>query len=230
MKQMKSDKFMIEAAMFDLDGTLIDSVGIYHRIVDATLERLGLPAVSMFQMRDAAGNGEFDWQKVFPDKIRPENEDLVEAAWNIVEEIFPRMFANAVQLIPGAADILKQVAKSGIPIALVTSTPQKSMPLKLVPLVEAGIRDFFEVIITSDDTARRKPAADPLLECLHRLGIAPQKSVYVGDTRTDIKAGKAAGTKTIGVLSGFDDRAALRGEDPDAIMDSITGLPDVIHI
>jgi len=227
---MKRDKLIVDAALFDLDGTIIDSVEIYHRIVDVTLSRLGLPPVTKDRLRDAAETGEFDWQRVFPEKIEPMDTDVVEAAWKIVEEISPRMFTDVVKLIPGAADMLTRVAESGLTIALVTSTPRKSMPLKMVPLVDAGIRHFFDTIITSDDTAKRKPAADPLLECLNRLGIAPDKSVYVGDTRVDIKAGKAAGTKTIGVLTGFDDLISLQGEQPDAIITSIAELTDVIQI
>ncbi len=230
MNQLKPEKLIVDAAIFDLDGTIIDSVGIYHRIVDATLDRLGLPPVSMARLRDAAENEDFDWQKVFPEEIDTANTDLVETAWKVVEEISPHMFSDAVELIPGTADILTRVAKSGLTIAIVTSTPQKSLPPKIVPLVDAGIHHFFDEIITSDDTTRRKPAADPLIECLKRLGIAPEESVYVGDTRVDIKAGKAAGTKTIGVLTGFDDFESLQGEHPDAIIASITGLPSVLRI
>jgi phosphoglycolate phosphatase len=223
-------KIIVAAAIFDLDGTIIDSVGIYRRIVDATLDRLSLPPVSMVRLRDAAENDEFDWLKVFPEEIDPENTDLIQTAWAVVAEISPKMFSDAVALIPGTAEILTRIAQSGKILALVTSTPQKSMPPKIVPLVDAGIHHLFAEIITLDDAARRKPAADPLIECLKRLGIAPEKSVYVGDTRVDIKAGKAAGTKTIGVLTGFDDFESIQEEQPDAIIDSITGLPSVLRI
>ncbi len=89
---------------------------------------------------------------------------------------------------------------------------------------------LMEEIITADDTSRKKPAADPLIECSKRLGIAAGKSVYVGDMRLDIKAGKSAGTKTIGVLTGFADFESLKTEEPDAIINSIAELPDVIFM
>ncbi len=230
MNRLRSERLTVDAAIFDLDGTVIDSIGIYHRIVDATLDRLGLPPVSMARLRNASENDEFDWKKVFPTEIDTENTDLVETAWKIAGKISPQMFSAAVELIPGAADILTRIAQSGLTIALVTSTPKKNIPPKIVPLIDAGIHHFFEEIITSDDTTRRKPTADPLIECLKRLGIAPEESVYVGDTRVDIKAGKAAGTKTIGVLTGFDDFESLQEEQPDAIIASIAGLPSVLRI
>jgi phosphoglycolate phosphatase-like HAD superfamily hydrolase len=138
------------------------------------------------------------------------------------------MFLDKVKLIPGAADILTRVSERGIKLAVVTSTPQKNMTAKLKPLIDSGISHLLEEIITADDTVKTKPAADPVVECNKRLGISAGRSVYVGDMRLDIKAGKAAGTKTIGVLTGFDDFESLKTEKPDAIINSIAELPDVI--
>jgi phosphoglycolate phosphatase-like HAD superfamily hydrolase len=98
------------------------------------------------------------------------------------------------------------------------------------PLQHAGVAKLFKVIITSDDVPNRKPDPDPLIECARRLDVKPNKCVYVGDTRTDIKAGKSAGMKTIGVLTGFDDYDMLANEGPDAIIDSIRNLLEVIEV
>ena len=85
-----------------------------------------------------------------------------------------------------------------------------------------------EVVIAADDVPRKKPAADPLLECSWRLGVRAEDSVYVGDSRTDVQAGIAAGMKTVAVLTGFDLRVALIKENPDAVMDSIAGLKGIL--
>ena len=230
MFKPKQEKILVDAVIFDLDGTIIDSIGIYYKIVEAVLERLGLPQVSTTDLRDATENGIFDWKMVFPGEIKENKEEVIKNAWKIVEEIYPKMFMEKVKLIPGAVDVLTRVSERGIKLAVVTSTPQKNMTYKLKPLIESGISHLIKEIITADDTTRKKPAADPLIECNKRLGIAAGKSVYVGDTRVDIKAGKAAGTKTIGVLTGFDDFESLKREKPDAIIKSIAGLPDVILI
>ena len=224
MFKPKHKKFPVDAAIFDLDGTIIDSIGIYYKIVEAVLEKLGLPQVSKADLRNATENGQFDWSVIFPEEIKENEEELIKNAWKIAEEISPKMFRDKVKLIPGAADVLTRVSESGIKLAVVTSTPQKNMTAKLKPLIESGISHLMEEIITADDTTRTKPAADPVLECNKRLGIAAGKSVYVGDMRLDIKAGKAAGTKTIGVLTGFDDFESLKTEKPDAIIKSIAEL------
>ena len=228
MIKPKQEKILADAVIFDLDGTIIDSIGIYYKIVEAVLERLGLPQVSKTDLRNATENGEFDWNMIFPEKIKENKEEVIKNAWKIAEEIYPKMFFEKVKLIPGAAEVLTKVSERGIKIAVVTSTPQKNMTYKLKPLIESGISHLIKEIITADDTNIKKPAADPLIECNKRLGIAAGKSVYVGDMRLDIKAGKAAGTKTIGVLTGFDDFESLKREKPDAIIKSIAELPDVI--
>lgn len=221
-------KFEIDALLLDLDGTIIDSTGVYHDIVAEVLATQGLPPVSRQTLINASVNGEFDWAGVFPPHM--DHGPLIRCSREIAAEIFPAVFSRKVHLIPGTIDILTRASQRGVKLAIVTSTPKKNMPLKLKPLEKSGVVSLFSEILTADDTPRLKPAADPLIECCRRLGASTPKSAYVGDMRLDIKAGKAAGTRTIGVLTGFDDYAALEKEAPDAILNSIVSLPEVLHI
>jgi phosphoglycolate phosphatase len=102
------------------------------------------------------------------------------------------------------------------------------MAIKLAPLAEAGVADVFEVVITADDVQNKKPHAEPLVMCSDKLDLAPGNCVYVGDTRVDIKAGKAAGMQAVAVLTGFDDYDALEREKPDAIIESVAEIPDCL--
>ena len=138
------------------------------------------------------------------------------------------MFEKKVQLIPGAKETLEYISQKGIKIGLVTSTTRQGMGAKQDSLVNAGIEDLLEVVIAADDVPRKKPAADPLLECSRRLGIRAEDSVYVGDSRTDVQAGIAAGMKTVAVLTGFDLKDALIRENPDIIIDSIANLKGIL--
>jgi 2-phosphoglycolate phosphatase len=218
----------VDAVLFDLDGTLIDSIGIYYKIVDIVFEKLKLPPVPREKFVEAAKDGDFDWDCVLPDHMKNRKEELTKAAMEIIYDIYPEMFGNDLKLIPGAESILREISSDGMKIGIVTSTPKEGMSYKLQTLKKAGLEKLIEVVITADDVQNKKPAGDPLIECSKRLGIAPEKSVYVGDSRIDIKAGKAAGMKTIGVLTGFDDHKALGREEPDAIVQSVTELPGVI--
>lgn len=221
---IKKPKLTVEAVIFDLDGTLIDSASIYYQIIDVIFKRLGIPPVSKKILLEAMKNGEFEWDLVLPGEMKNRQEELIEKARGIIDEIAPSMFHEQVKIIPGTAEVLKAVAAEGLKLALVTSTLRDYMAIKLAPLAEAGVENLFEVVITADDVQNKKPHAEPLVMCSDKLGLAPGKCVYVGDTRVDIKAGNAAGMLTVGVLSGFDDYDALERETPNAIIESVADL------
>ena len=226
--QTDDNKMKIDAVIFDLDGTLIDSIGIYFKIVDIVFEKLNLPPVSREAILKAVKDGDFDWECVLPDDVKDRKDEIISDAVKIILEIYPRMFGKDLKLISGADRVLETISRDGLRIGLVTSTPQRGMVHKMQPLKKAGIDKLFEAIITTDDVKNKKPAAEPLVACLRRLQVDANRSVYVGDTRVDMKAGKSAGMKTIGVLTGFDDRTALEEEEPDAIIQSVEDLPDLI--
>jgi HAD superfamily hydrolase (TIGR01549 family) len=221
-------KIEVEAIMLDLDGTIIDSIEIYYSIVRAVLDQLHLPGVSNRQIQKANENGSFHWEMLFPPERVGDHAGMSEKAWAIAKQISPGMFNDRVKLLPGAAEVLKRISAKGFKLAVVTSTPQQNMAAKLKPLAESGTLHLLQEIITADDTIRKKPAADPLLECSQRLAIEAEKCVYAGDTQLDIRAGKAAGTRTIGVLTGFDSYETLKEEKPDAIIESLAHLPEVV--
>ena len=224
------NKFSVDAVIFDMDGTLIDSIDIYFEIVENALKRLKLPQVSRKKILDAAETVDFDWDLVLPAEVKSKKDEIIEAAWEIINEIAPQMFAENLELIRGADHILQNISASIPKIGLVTSTQRHYLKIKMQPLRSAGVEKLFEVIITSDDVPNRKPDPDPLMECAKQLDVIPAKCVYVGDTRTDMQAGKAAGMYTVGVLTGFDDYNALNKERPDAIIDRIGDLMEVISI
>lgn len=224
------NKLSVHAVIFDMDGTLIDSIDIYFRIVEIALERLKLPQVSRKKILDAAEDRDFNWELILPGEVHHKKDEIIATAWEIIDEIAPQMFEENIKLIQGADKILQTISTSIPRIGLVTSTQRRDLKIKMQPLKSAGVEKLFEVIITSDDIEERKPAPDPLIACAEKLHVDSSKCVYVGDTRTDIKAGKAAGMKTIGVLTGFDDYDMLANEGPDATIDSIRNLTEVIEV
>lgn len=225
---LKQKKLKVKGIIFDLDGTLIDSIEIYFTIVEKVLERLNLPPVSRASILAAAESENFNWDLVLPEELTKRKTEIIDQAWEIVDEIAPPLFEKNVKLMPGADRILKRMASDGLKVGLVTSTRRSYLKIKMQPLKTAGVAELFEAIITSDDTRKRKPAADPLIACAQKLRLDPYKCAYVGDTHTDMQAGRAAGMKTIGVLTGFDPLELLQKETPDAIIESIGHLMEVI--
>ena len=226
----ENQKLTVDAVMFDLDGTLIDSVPIYYEIIDIVFAELEVPAVSREILLEAMDDGDFNWDCVLPDHMKKRKNELSEKARVIIDEIAPAMFHNQVKLIPGTDVIFKEIAATGIKIGLVTSTPAQRMAVKMIPLSNAGLVHLLEVIVTADDVRHKKPSAEPLIQCSEKLGVTLKKCVYVGDTRVDIRAGKAANMGTVGVLTGFEDFDALKNEKPDAIINSIVQLSETLMI
>jgi phosphoglycolate phosphatase len=219
----------VEAVIFDLDGTLVNTIDIYFRVIDEVLERLSLPAVSREVVLDAAKDGEFNWERMLPDDRKLEKEDLLKQMWGVRDELFPAMLRERTTLIPGADDLLRAIREGGAGIGLVTSTPRRNLENKWIPLGDPGIKHFFKTIITADDVEKKKPSPEALITCAGRLGVEAKKCVTVGDVRTDIIAGKAAGMITIGVLTGFDTYDQLRSESPDLIVGSVADLVEKLE-
>ncbi len=222
MEHMNSDqKIVVDTVIFDLDGTLIDSIGPYFKGLAIAFNKLALPLPSRKAVSDAVNNGEFNWDRVLPNADKKQKNEYIKTIRTIIEEF---MDQNDLKLIPGANKVLREISSKGLKIGIVTSTLKKNIENKLHPLRKANLDDLFEAIITIDDAQRKKPAADPLIECTKRLGVNADTCVYVGDSRIDIKAGRAAGMKTVGVLTGLDGYESLMEEGPDVIINSVVNL------
>lgn len=215
------------AVLFDLDGTLIDTTAVYFKMVDIALDQLGLPAAPRELILAAAEQDPFDWLRIIPPALHHRRETLVPAAWGVVEEVYPALFRAEAALVNGAVEVLNRLAGEGIKIGIVTSTPRKHLDHKM-RLFEglAGSR-LFSAVLTADDAPRKKPAPDALFLCADLLGTPAAACVYIGDTCIDVRAGKAAGMKTVAVLSGFDSAPALAAEQPDALIGSVRELNSI---
>jgi len=224
---LKDSRLIVDAVLFDLDGTLIDSTDIYIRIAEEIFRRLDLPPVSGARILERIRDTNNNWESLFPVETK-ERDSLIREARGVFQEISPRLFTENIKMIPGSVGALKGIAGAGIRIGLVTSTHARSLDGKLRPLKEKDVLKLIEITVAIEDTPRIKPEPDPLIECARRMGVPLHKSVYVGDSRTDIRAGNSAGMKTIGVLTGMDDYDTIKNEDPYTIIGSVAELSNVI--
>jgi HAD superfamily hydrolase (TIGR01509 family) len=222
--------FALEGLIFDLDGTLIDSVAVYYVMMESVFERLHWPHVSREVMRKAIKDDGFEWGLVLPEGSGRSQEELIVAAREVIRDMYPRIFEDTVNMVPGADHLLKELHERNVKLGLVTSTLGRFIEFKLIPLKKCGVRDLFDTVITLDDVKNRKPSGDPLVECAKRLRVDPGKCAYVGDAAGDIVAGKAAGMKTIAVLTGLDDYEALKAKDPDMILESVAQLTKRVRL
>jgi 2-phosphoglycolate phosphatase len=214
----------LKCVMFDLDGTLVDSIPGYFRLMEEILKTVGLPPVPKELVAEFMTDGLGVLEKMIPPELSHRKETLVQECIAVGRSISWSMFRDRVQVFEGVSALFELLRRKGILMAVVTSTEKAFIDKKMIPLERQGLLDALSAVIAIEDAPLRKPAPDPLLVCARRLGIAPAHAIYIGDSHVDIRAGKAAGMLTIGVLSGLDDRETLAKENPTLIMNSVADV------
>lgn len=219
-------RFAPRAILFDLDGTLVDSVPDLVRCVNAALFDLGAPAVSQAQVRGWVGNGAARLLHRaltgHADGIAPATQHArAMAAFNACYAAEP---CRDSRLYSGVAATLAALAAGGIRLGCVTNKPHRFVR----PLLQAlGLGDFFASIIGGDSTACLKPDPSPVRAALAELGVPAAHGLLVGDSHIDMAAGQAAGVATIAVAYGYDSGCDFRALGALAVLDRLTDLPTV---
>ena len=214
----------VESILFDLDGTLIDSVPVYFRMMEIILKTIGLPPAPRSVVAEFMISGMPIMERLIPPEMEHRKSEIIREFVTVGKNIARNMFHDEVEVFHGVPELFALLMDLKIPIGIVTSTETENIERKLVPLDRRGIKECLSAVVGIEDAARKKPAPDPLIECSRRLCVDPGKCIYVGDSHVDIVAGNAAGMTTIGVLTGLDDRKRLKEESPDMILDSVDDL------
>lgn len=118
---------------------------------------------------------------------------------------------------PGAAEVVEELIRHGIALAIVTSKYRRST---LRGMELCGVMDHIPVIVTPEDVTHPKPHPEPVLLALDRLGVEAREALFVGDSPHDIAAGRAAGTRTAAALWGPFPRASLNAAGPDFLLEA----------
>lgn len=227
--QAKGSINNIKAMMFDLDGTLIDSVPAYYNLMERILESVGLPQAPRHLVAEFMTDGLCVLEKMIPEEMKDQKETLIQECITTGRKFSQNMFKDKIQVFRGVEELFEELNKKEILIGIVSSTEKRFIEKKLTPLARNGIRDTLDMVIAIGDVLERKPAPEPLLECARRLGVSPEQCIYVGDSRVDIQAGRAAGMMTIGVLTGLDDYKTLQNERANMILKSVDDIKELLN-
>ena len=188
----------VQAVLFDLDGTLIDSAPDLGAAADKMRTDRGLPSLPLAHYRPMAGAGARGMLGV-AFGMTPEHPDFM--AYR--EEFFVN-YENAMTertvIFDGVHAMVQALQAMGMPWGVVTNKSQRfTLPLTAgMPLFASA-----SVVISGDTTAHSKPHPEPLFEAARRLGFEPHRCVYVGDDERDIVAGRAAGMGTVAATYGY---------------------------
>lgn len=188
----------VQAVLFDLDGTLVDSAPDLGAAVDKMRTDRGLPSLPSSQYRSMAGAGARGMLGV-AFGMTPEHADFQAMR----EEFFcnyERCLTQNTYIFDGVWDLIAQLAVRELPWGVVTNKSARfTLPLtRAMPLFASA-----RTVVSGDTTAHAKPHPEPLFEAARQIGIDPSRCVYVGDDERDIVAGLAAGMKTVAAGYGY---------------------------
>lgn len=188
----------VAAILFDLDGTLIDSAPDLGAAADQMRVKRGMTSLSQESYRPHAGAGARGMLGV-AFGITPDHADFPDMREEFFRNYEQRMTHNTREF-DGVADLIATLQANALPWGVVTNKSSRfTDPLtRAMPLfASAG------TIVSGDTTPHAKPHPEPLLEAARRLGVAPERCVYVGDDERDIVAGLAAGMRTVAATYGY---------------------------
>ena len=191
------------SVLFDLDGTLLDTLGDLTAAMNRTLTRHGLPERTRQQMRAALGNG----ARRLMERCAPEGIDR--ALFETLLAEYNADYAAHCRIetapYPGVDALLRQLHAQGRKLAIVSNKPDEAVRA----LRAEFFADTVPIAVGEKQGIRRKPAPDTLLTAMAQLGAERTSTVYVGDSEVDIATARAAGLPCISVLWGFRDRDLL---------------------
>lgn len=213
----------IEGIVFDIDGTLTDSIESYYEVFRQAMEQIGIP-VKREEVLNPMASGQPIWDWAIPQDIE-NREEKIQQCKKLIPEIFQGVFSR-VRPFPELGYVLRRLKECGIQMGIVTS----SWTSAVRPLHDHSLSHYFKAVVTREDGLQLKPAPDTILECLRRMKVDPALALTVGDTPMDIQAGRAAGTLTVGVLSGLGNREQLEAENPTIIIEGVAQLLSVLNL
>ena len=221
--------FDVDAAIIDLDGTMVDTLGDFVVALNCMLADLPPPhrdfTVDRATVALLVGKGS---EHLLSSVLRlatgaatTETDELFAAAWHSYQQHYLTINGQYATVYPGVVTGLQQLKRQGLKLACLTNKPSAFAE----PLLKAkGLNGFFDLSFGGDAFARKKPDPLPLLETCAALGTVPQRTLMIGDSSNDAQAARAAGCPVLLVTYGYNHGEPIRAVDADAFVDSLAQL------
>ncbi len=210
--------------LFDLDGTLVDSVPDLASAVDRMLIALLRPAAGVEKVRCWVGNGApMLVKRALADCMCPSDADdpLFEKAYALFLQFYGESTAGDSVIYPGVLRCLQGLREAGVPMGLVTNKP-----IHFTHHLLSGMKidHFFGVVLGGDSLAKKKPDPLPLQEIMRRFEVSPAETLMVGDSISDVNAARAAGCAIACVPYGYNHGEDIAMSDPDLMVERLDML------
>lgn len=216
---------MKKAVVFDLDGTLSNSIESLKYCGDRAVEPFGCGPFTEEQYKYFVGDGSANLIKRCLAAGGEEKLTYFDEAFALYQEIFREHCMYHVRPYDGIRELLGALKERGVKLAVLSNKPHA----ETVNVIEALFgKDYFDVIQGQQEGVAIKPSPEGVFLVLDRLGVKAEDILYLGDTATDMRTGKGAGAFTVGALWGFRKREELEENQADAIIENPLQLLDYI--
>ncbi len=210
---------MIKAVLFDLDGTLADSMETICSLTMKVMNDLKLPTVRRSIIKKVVSKPE---EQAFKE-LFPKHTHLIDRAGKIYTKYYLESLSQAREL-PNARKTLFELHDMGMKIGIAT-VRSRLLAVKLIE--QLGL--FCNILVAFGDTRLSRPNPYPLVKAMRELKVSKGETLYVGDTPEDIIQGRAAGVKTIAVPTGMYKASELQKETPDFMIKDLSEIPKIIN-
>jgi phosphoglycolate phosphatase len=221
----------LSAVLFDLDGTLLDTVGDIALALNRSLADYGFAALAENDVRHMIGRGS---PILIERATAAQNRVIDDATRSAMLERFFHHYGELEELnqdsarpYPEAAEALRALHAAGLRTAVVTNKQRRFADALLKRL---ALSAWVDVVVGGDTCARRKPDPQPLFFACESLNVAPAESVMVGDSINDVQAARAAGIPVVCVSYGYNEGRDPRTLDCDALLDSLGELAPLLRV
>lgn len=210
-----------DAAILDLDGTLVDTLGDFIAVLGMTLAALGLPAVTPDFVARTIGKGSEHLIRATLAHIGAA-ASRYDTAWALYQQHYARINGLHARVFDGVPEGLARLRDRGLRLACLTNKPGR---FAVDLLRRTGLADHFDHVFGGDAFARKKPDPLPLLETCRALGAAPGRTLMVGDSSNDARAAHAAGCPLVLVSYGYNHGEPVAALAARAHIDRLDLLP-----
>lgn len=209
-----------DAAIVDLDGTMVDTLGDFDLALNRSLAAMGLPGVSRDFIEHTVGKGSRHLLMCTLSHVGAD-ADRLEELWETYQKAYVAINGQASAVFPGVAEGLAALRQAGLKLACLTNKPRAFA----LPLLEAKLlAPFFDHVFGGDSFDKQKPDPLPLLKTCEALGIAPARTLMIGDSSNDARAARAAGCPVVLMRYGYNHGEPPEFAHPDAVLDRLDAL------
>lgn len=212
---------MIKAVVFDLDGTLLNTLDDLKESTNFALRKFNYPERTLEEVRCFVGNG----VRKLIERAVPEDCKNIDECLEVFKNNYSENMYNHTQAYNGILKILEELHKDKVKIGVVSNKFDSAVK----DLCKKYFGDLVDTAIGQNDDVPKKPAPDGVLKAMKILGSDKNSTIYAGDSDVDIQTAKNAGLKCIGVTWGFRTKDYLKGADfivdsPDEILKIVRSL------